>query len=196
MLGSNLLQVVRAGDVRGAVRRYWLFGAVLAVLVGITVLASTTVNDRVIATVLAVAILLYVTISAINRLPVIPDRLDRPAQVGFGLIAGVLGGLTAAWAAPMAIYLGGRRVPKDEFVRATGFLILVGSIPLLATYVRTGFLGPQLALLSLAMLVPTFAGFMVGERIRGRLSEEGFRKALLVLFALLALNLLRRAWMG
>ena len=60
-------------------------------------------------------------------------------------------------------------------------------------YVSAGFVTVQLALVSLALLVPTFAGFAIGERLRNRLSEVAFRRWLLGVFLLMGLNLIRRA---
>ena len=91
------------------------------------------------------------------------------------------------------MYLSTKRVDKDEFVRATGFLIAVGSLPLCFAYIKIGFMTGQLASISAAMLVPTLAGFSTGELLRKRLSVQAFRNAILIVFVFLGLNLLRRA---
>ena len=93
----------------------------------------------------------------------------------------------------LLLYLASRNTGKDEFVRATGLILFFGSLPLLVGYIRAGFLTPELLWISLGLLVPTFAGFALGERLRGWLSEAAFRRALMVFFAVAALNLLRRA---
>ncbi len=80
---------------------------------------------------------------------------------------------------------------------AAGFLIFVGSLPLCYAYIRLGFMTGPLAGVSAVMLIPTLAGFTCGEILRRRLSGEGFRNAILILFVFLGLNLLRRAiWYG
>jgi uncharacterized membrane protein YfcA len=52
--------------------------------------------------------------------------------------------------------------------------------------------GGSLLLISLAALVPSFAGMWAGQRLRHRLSEEHFRRWMLVFLFLLGLNLIRK----
>ena len=93
----------------------------------------------------------------------------------------------------MVMYLLARPTDKDDFVRFTGFIILAGTAPLLAGYLTTGLLTRELAIVSVLMLLPTLGGFTLGERLRGRLSGPQFQKALLMLFCLSGLNLIRKS---
>lgn len=197
MLLSNLWQLYREGAVWQTVRRYWVFALVLFVTVGATALLTRDVHDRVLLAVLGGVILLFVWFSWKGWVPRLPDRLDGAAQAGFGAVAGVLGGLTSGWAAPLAIYLTMAGADKSDWIRATGLLIFVGSVPLTLAYLWTGQMTAQLLGLSALMLIPTFAGFAVGEALRNRLSVEVFRLVVLAMFAVLGLNLIRRAiWYG
>lgn len=193
MIGSNMWQLWRAGEFKRTARRYWLFTAVLFAGVLITAFSTQNASDRFLLYALGVVVLIFVAVSWKKMVPPLPERFDASAQVGFGLFAGVIGGMTAAWAPPMAMYLATRRVDKDEFIRATGFMITVGSLPLLFAYVQLGFMTGPLSGLSAAMLVPAILGFSLGEMIRHKLSVEAFRNAILLLFVVLGLNLLRRA---
>ena len=96
----------------------------------------------------------------------------------------------------MAVYLTARQVPKDEFVRATGLLIFLGSVPLTIGYVLQGFLTLELAGVSVFLIGPTLLGFALGARVRTGLSNEVFRKVLLYVFLVLGLNMLRRGIWG
>jgi uncharacterized membrane protein YfcA len=197
MLGSNLWQMARGGELRRTARRYGLFAGILFLGVGTTALTTQNASDRALLAILGVAVLIFVIVSWRRMLPPIPDRLDRVAQVFFATISGIIGGMTAAWGPPMAMYLAARGVDKDEFIRATGFMISVGSLPLVATYATVGFLDRYLATISFSMLVPTLMGFTAGEILRRRMSVESFRNVILVLFFFLGLNLIRRAiWNG
>jgi hypothetical protein len=104
-----------------------------------------------------------------------------------------MGGLTAIWSPPMVIYLLSRRVEKAEFVRATGLLILLGSLPLCVGLWRAGLVTGPNALVSVAMVAPAMAGFTLGEVLRRRLDTGRFRIAVLALFLLMGLNLIRRS---
>ncbi len=193
MIATNAWQVWRSGEILRACRTYLPFALTLMVGVAVTVLMAKNASDRTLLAILGVTLLVFVAVNASRWAPSIPASFDTPAQTVAGIVAGVLGGLTSVWAPPMAVYLAARRVGKDEFVRACGLLIFLGSLPLAFGYLRQGFLTPGLFWISVLLLVPTFAGFAVGERLRHRLSEDGFRRFLLVIFALMGLNLIRRA---
>lgn len=196
MLVSNAWQVWRAGGIAQAFACYLPFIVALAVSVALAVVAFSGVSDAWIYAGLGGTLLLYVTISLRNLVPDLPDKHDHKAQIIAGLTSGISGGLTSVWAPPMAMYLAARGVRKDEFVRASGLLILIGSIPFAAGYAALGFLDRPSLMLGLGLLVPTFAGFRLGEVLRSRLSETAFKKALLAIFVLIGLNLIRKAIWG
>ncbi|WP_299675908.1 sulfite exporter TauE/SafE family protein [uncultured Roseobacter sp.] len=197
MIGSNAWQLFRAGYLRRTARRYALFAFVLLAGVALTVFATQNTGDRALLAFLGLVILLFVAVSWRGVVPPLPARYDNAAQVGFALFAGVVGGMTAGWGAPLAMYLATKQVDKEEFVRASGFLIFVGSLPLCVAYIQLGFMTGPLAGLSAAMLLPTLIGFSLGEVFRNRLTGDGFRTAILVIFVLMGLNLIRRAiWYG
>jgi len=193
MLLSNAWQVYRSGDTRRAMRSYLPLALTLMIGVALAVSLARNAPDRLLLATLGVSLLIFVAVNASRWTPRIPDSHDRPAQIVTGAIAGIMGGITSVWAPPMAVYLAARQVGKDEFVRASGLLIFLGSLPLVIGYMFQGYLTRDLGLVSLVMLVPTFAGFAFGERLRNRFSEAGFKRMLLVIFTLIGLNLIRRA---
>jgi len=93
----------------------------------------------------------------------------------------------------MAIYLTARQVDKDDFVRASGLLIFLGSLPLVWGYARTEHLTLPLLGVSALMVVPTLAGFALDERLRNAMDQQRFRTVFLWVFLVLGLNLIRRA---
>ncbi len=193
---SNLWQFLSAGGVIDAVRRYLPLLSVMMVGIPLTLALTAGIEDRLLLGILGATFLLYVAINATRWSPSIPDHRDRAAQIGFGAMAGILGGLTSLWLPAIVIYLSARKVQKDEFVRATGLILFSGSIPLMIGYWREGFLTGPLAGLSAALMVPTLAGLLAGGYLRRRLSEAAFKRVLLVMFVLIGLNLIRRAISG
>ena len=193
---SNGLQLYRAGDVPGAIRRYLPF--LICMLIGIPLVLTLTADasERFLLSVLGAVVLLFVALNLSPFVPRISDRNAHRGQIACGTAAGILGGLTSIWLPAIVIYLTARNVSKDEFVRATGLLLVAGSVPLFAGYIREGFLTGPIALLSLGMLVPTAMGMLAGERLRNRLSEAAFRKVVLFMFFLIGLNMLRRGVFG
>jgi uncharacterized membrane protein YfcA len=196
MLVSNAWQVHRAGQAKQTALRYLPFAVALVIGVWVTIYLTYDVSDRILFGVLGGAIVVFVLINVTAWAPYIPDHLARPMQYILGAIAGVLGGLTSVWAPPMVIYLTARKVPMAEFVRASGLLIFIGSVPLAAGYFAQGLVDIQTFGASVALLVPTFAGFVIGERFRGRADEVTLRRILLAVFFLMGLNLIRRSVFG
>ena len=192
---SNAWQMWRMGDIVGALRRYWLF---LIMLTSMILLVTTTVTSAVptqaIMLVLGCVIIFFSLSSLAWSPPRIPARFDKAGQFVFGTASGILGGLTAIWAPPMVTYLMGRRTEKDEFVRATGVIIFIGTLPLITGFWVNGMLSGPLALISVGLTIPAIAGFQLGELARRRLDADRFRNVVLIIFLIMGLNLLRRAF--
>jgi uncharacterized membrane protein YfcA len=193
---SNAWQMYRAGNILVTIRQYLPMSGGLVIFVWISVNLTVGVQDWVLLAALGFSILFFVAVNATNLAPTIPARFDSAAQSVAGIVAGIMGGLTSVWAPPLAIYLAAREVPKEEFVRATGLIFFLGSIPLALGYIRAGFMTGELATISGLVLIPTFVGFWIGERLRDRMSEQAFKKLVLVIFLIMGLNLLRRAFFG
>ena len=88
------------------------------------------------------------------------------------------------------MYLVARNVCKERFIGATGFLFLAGVLPLGAGQLVAGILtGPALIKSSLALIV-VLIGFRIGEMLRQHVSQELFRKAVLVAFFFMGLRLI------
>lgn len=193
VFGANIWQVYRAGQGFEALLRYKYFALSLFVVMYASSLAAANVNTSAIVFALGVIIVIFAVTSLVHLTPKIPEKFDKTAQLIGGVTGGVSGGLTTIWGPPMVIYLLGRGVEKDEFVRATGVLLVIGSIPLMGGYITNGLMDAGTLQVSAMMLIPVLLGFAVGEKLRRRFSTELFRKILLYGFLIIGLNLLRRS---
>ena len=191
---SNAWQIYREGEVLATLRRFWRFIACLmGMILVVTLTLTAAVPTEGLILILGLVVVLFAGMSLAFTPPVLPERYDRTAQIGCGLAAGALGGLTAIWAPPMVTYLMARRVDKQTFVRATGLIIFSGTVPLIFGFWHTGLLTGPGAAMSLGMMVPALIGFSLGEYLRRFLDAERFRTAVLIVFLLMGLNLVRRA---
>jgi uncharacterized membrane protein YfcA len=193
MVVTNVWQIYRAGNFAQTLRDYWLFGLALAVVIWITSQLSVDIPERILLFITGAVIISFVLAGLIKSVPRVPKGRDPAVQIGIGSVAGILGGLTGIWAAPIALYLLSRQALKEEFVRVTGFLLLIGSVPLALSYTVDGHLNQTMFVISAAMLVPTLAGFTFGESLRRGLSQQRFQQVLLVFFLVMGLNLIRKA---
>ena len=193
MLISNAWQVYREGMVMETFRTYWRFALALMVVIAMMTTVTANIDENLLVMILGVVILLFAASNLVRIPPRLPPRYDAIAQWIAGILAGLLGGLTAIWSPPTVIYLLARRVDKNEFVRASGVLILLGSIPLCIGFWRAGLLAGDTALVSLGMTVPTLIGFTIGEYIRRRLQADRFRVVVLLIFMAMGLNLIGKA---
>ncbi|MEO9862435.1 MAG: sulfite exporter TauE/SafE family protein [Yoonia sp.] len=194
MLVANIWQVYRTGVGLDTLRRYKVLVAFMVVSLMITTFFTAKVPPDFLIGVIGVAIVIFAVTSLARTPPALPDHRDGVGQVITGIAAGVLGGFTSIWSPPLVTYLIARRVEAEEFVRAAGVLILIGTVPLIVGFWQTGLLNGETAPMSIMMIVPTLIGFTIGEAIRRRMDPAKFRQVILWLFLLMGINLLRRAF--
>lgn len=193
MLLTNVWQVFRSWQFLSVLREYWRMILSMSFFIFLFSQVSSAISVNYLAVVLGIIVVLFAVNSLYGRPLMLAERWNHSAQWAAGSSAGLMGGLVSVWAPPMLIYLGTRRLPKEQFVATVGTLLLVGSSFLLLSYWQSGVLLASLFILSSLLVIPSIIGFIVGEHIRHKLSAQRFERLLLWFFLLMGLNLIRKS---
>lgn len=190
---TNVWQAFRTGSDWRPIKRFWplLVPFVIGLYLGSLIVADTDPATMFLC--MGIATLVF-TVSEIWKprprpLSFLAERILGPIA---GILGGLLGGISTIWGPPIMMFMFMLHLPKDEWVRTIAIIWLAGAIPLVAFYIANGVLNAETAPISAAACIPAMLGILVGERLRGLINEQLFRKMLLIALFLVALNLIRR----
>lgn len=193
ILFANAWQAHRAGGIVQPIRRFWplVLTAFIGLMIGVYLLVSIAPHFLygIIGVVVVVSCILMLTKWA----PHIRPGLEKPVGCVVGVFAGISGGISTVWAPPISIYLLMLEVKKEEFIRATGALFFIGQAPTVVLYWFNGIVHPGNIGWSAALVPVAFIGMTVGKKIRDRISQERFRRLLLIFLIFLGFVLIGRA---
>lgn len=74
---------------------------------------------------------------------------------------------------------------KNLFMASVGLVLFSGTIALSSFLVRFGVLGPEELIASVLSLVPIFFGLVLGNKIRGLISQKTFEYVLSIVMAVI-----------
>ena len=193
IVATNFWQAVHAGSPLEPLRRFWLM--ILCMLVALWWSAHLVVRlEAHLLYGLIGSVLVIFTLTNLTRPHLrLSPRAERIGGPLAGIVGGLLGGVSTMWGPPMAAYFVLIGLSKEAFIRATGLVWLVATVPLVWGYLDTGLLNARTAPLSALATLPALLGFWLGSSLRNRINQEVFRKVLLVALLLIGLNLVRRA---
>ncbi|MEM9044611.1 MAG: sulfite exporter TauE/SafE family protein [Pseudomonadota bacterium] len=188
ILATNSLQFAKAPQKAEIAKEYVLFALAIVVFIFLTSMFIADYPTPLLTVAIGVAMVIF----SLNSLLGIKLMIGsgRGWHVLFGVISGVLGGISSIWSPPVAMYLVAREVSKERFIGATGFLFLAGVLPLGAGQVVAGILTLPVLIKSIFALIVVLIGFRIGELLRGRVSQTFFRRAVLIAFLVMGLRLI------
>ena len=93
-----------------------------------------------------------------------------------GALTGLVTAATGVFVIPAVPYLQALGLTKDDLVQALGLSFTVSTIALAAGLARDGVFGAALVGASLLALAPAIVGMIIGQRTRGRLRPDVFRR--------------------
>ena len=193
LLVANARQAFRGGYLRGSLGRFWPMLACLpfGTVVGVKVL--TGVDPLVVTGLVGAIVVAFAILGQVRFGWRMTSRRDRQLQPLVGLSAGLIGGVSSIFAPPIIMHLISLKLPKDEFVGAVGLAYFVGIVTMILALAAFDRFGGREALWGAAALIPVLAGMVLGERLRGRVSETMFRRFIFVLLLFSGLNLIRQS---
>lgn len=185
----NLLLVFSGRPVGQIIKRYWLLALVALIGSFVGVYLLFIIPQTFLQLCLSLTILFYVyTQFRGHTLRLSADNVGW--AIGFGLLAGVIGGATNTMAPILLIYLFSVTEDKNEIAQGTNLCFLLGKVaqavviysqPVAETLDNRLFVG---------LMVISIAAMYGGVFIRQRVPTQLFRKLILVILLMLAVFLL------
>ncbi len=178
-LATNLWQGLAGGAFIATLRRIWVLLAFTAfgIWIGTGLLAQS--DGRLLAGLLGLLLSIYaVTAMAMPNIRV-PAAWEPWLSPPIGAISGFFTGLTGSYTFPGIAYIQALGLPRDRLIQAMGVIFLTCTITLALGLANNGMLTRELAIASLAGMIPAFGGLFLGQRLRRAIPEEQFRRVLL-----------------
>ncbi|MQA66234.1 MAG: TSUP family transporter [Alphaproteobacteria bacterium] len=193
MMWANAFQAFQGGGGGVAFRRFWPVMAMMAVGAWVGTILLVSLDDHLLLGIVGGIVVVFSALSLAHPRFALAARLERPVGLGIGIAVGVLLGVSLHMGPLLAIYFVAIGLPKEDFIRAIGATFFAGVVLIGIFYLAYGVFEPHHVVLTIGATVPVAIGGWVGQRLRTRVNEARFRKALFVLLILIGANLIRRA---
>ncbi|WP_420403459.1 sulfite exporter TauE/SafE family protein [Nisaea sp.] len=192
-LATNIWQASVGGNARAIFSRIWPFLVAATVTVWIGALALSRVDLSYLSGLLGLLLVAYAASGLAGfRLTLSPESARRSGPL-FGAVNGVLTGMTGSFMVPGVLYLQALGLSRDMLVQAMGMLFTLSTAALALALGQSNLVSAELGMVSALGLLPAILGMVLGQKIRGRLSEELFRSVFLIGVLLLGLYITAQA---
>lgn len=192
-LATNLWQGLVGGHLKSLVVRLWPFFLAATVTVWLGAIALSSVDLEHLSGLLGVLLAIYAGVALVGWRLTFAPQSEKWAGPGFGLVNGILTGMTGSFVMPGVLFLQAIGLPRDALVQAMGILFTLSTIALAIALQRQAFLTADLGLVSLASIIPALIGMVLGQRLRSKLSETAFRRVFFWSLLVLGLYIIARA---
>ena len=193
MTVTNIWQFSKADNPRELIKNYKYFAISLVVFILITSFYANQIGDNVVRLIFAIAVLLFVSLQIFGFNFKMNPKRDSLWQSSLGTLGGIFGGAASIWAVPVTMYLLMKNVKPKQFVDISGFLIMIGCLPVSIGYIATGVFQPNMFIYGALGSVIGIVGFQIGEKLRNKVNAKTFKNLLLIFFSISAINMIIRS---
>jgi len=189
-LVTNAWQALAGGHARVVLRRIWPFLLAATVTIWIGARALTRVDLTYLSALLGLLLIAYALLGLFRPPVTLPKTWEAWAGPALGIVNGLLTGMTGSFVVPGVLYLQALGLARDMLIQAMGMLFAASTLALSISLAGHDFLSSTLVGFSVASVIPTIAGVILGQHLRTRIPEAAFRRvffvALLVLGSIIA----------
>lgn len=176
---TNTWQAVSGGHLIKLLRRLWPFLTAAAATLALGTYILTKVPGGTADLMLGFLMIAYALPLLLGAHFAISQKWQVPTGILLGALNGVFSGLTGSYTVPGVMYLQALGLQRDELIQAMGILFLSATVVLAISLGGHGLLDAGGATQSLIMVIPALSGVFLGQKLRGRMSDQGFRRVFL-----------------
>lgn len=190
LVTTNLMQAATSRALKPALRGYWPLMLTLPIgtFLGAYLLAHAQPGlvER-FTGVVVVCFVLYMLLG--GRVSIAPS-LRLAVFLVAGVLAGIIGGMTAIFAPPLLLLLLSTREPKEMFVAILALSYIVAGTALTLSLAGFSVMTGPILLWSIAAVLPVTLGQLLGNRLRQYVSEVMFQRVIQIILLLAGLKLI------
>lgn len=191
-LSSNIMVMADAGRFFEALKRFWplYLSALPGLVAGILFLDSS--RSELPKAVLGTVMFIYGIWGLKNRIIQLSEKREKQLLVPVGLLSGLVNGATGSQIMPIMPYLLSLKMDRDIFVQTINCAFTFNTLIMITGLGKLGMLTLPTLYLSAGGILPVALGIFLGGKIRKRVTEEIYRKAVLILLIALGISLTSR----
>lgn len=182
----NLISIYSEGNFLQAIKRFYPLAiiGIIGSAIGTQILIYS--SSEFFKLLLAFSILLYLFIQKFKiQMKWIKEKKTL-SMIVFGLIAGIIGGLTNVMASILIIYSLESKHSKKEIIQSTNLCFLFGKITQIVLFTIHGSFNEELLTLSFSSLIIVVIAMFVGLKIKDKIPKESYVKVVKVVLFLIA----------
>ena len=186
---TNFIQM----DIKRGVSNYRFLPMFMTLFLGIIIGGKLilSLNLKTISIIIALTIIIFTLFNFFGlNLKWLKPKYEKIISIFIGFFSGILGGLSTFYAPPIITFLVSLNLAKENFIRTTATMYFLASIPLYSSLIFHGLGNFYDLLVSLIITAPALLGQYFGTKIRLRLTNAIFRKAILIILIVIGFSLL------
>lgn len=182
----NLISIYSEGNFLEAIKRFYPLALIgmIGSAIGTQILIYS--SSELFKLLLAFSILLYLFIQKFKIQMKWIGEKKTLSMVVFGLIAGIIGGLTNVMASILIIYSLESKHSKKEIIQSTNLCFLFGKVTQIVLFTFHGSFTYELLTLSFSSLIIVVIAMFVGLKIKDKMPKESYVKVVKVILFLIA----------
>ncbi len=190
-LVTNVWQAVVGGRFLELLKRFWPLGVALAAGVLLSARFLPGLGSPRAIGYLGVLLIVFAITALTAWRPRVPRAAEPWANPVSGFVSGLVGGVTGIAAFPFLPYMQSLDLTKDQLVQALGILFIFFTAAITVALARAGAINETNMLGAAIAMAPTAFGMWLGQKLRGAISPEMFRKLFLAVMLGLGLHMAR-----
>jgi len=187
---TNLWQAMVGGNGILLIKRIWPFLLMATITIWLGARTLIAVDLDKLSALLGLLLVAYAVISLGGVKMSINSAMERWTGPLFGIVNGLLTGMTGSFVVPGVMYLQAIGLSRDQLVQAMGMLFTLSTAALAVALQGHDIITGELGAVSTAAVIPAVIGMIIGQRVRQRLSEARFRKVFFSAILLLGLYII------
>lgn len=192
---ANLWQFAQAERSTAVIARFW--PTFIAILIGtwIGVKILSVIDEKSLLILVGIAVIAFALLQGSKFRLHLPDKLVKPAGIFFGGASGLIGGVSSFFGPMLITYLISiRGLAKNQFVSTISFLYVSAVVPWAIILYLFDILDQRLLVYSTFATLPVTLGLLIGQRLRGHISEARFQYLIIGILVISGISMLWRAY--
>lgn len=192
---ANLWQFSQAERSSAVVRRFWptFVGILIGTWIGVKILS--VIDEQTLLVTVGVAVIAFALLQGSSRRFYLAESMVKPGGAFFGVSSGLIGGISSFFGPMLVVYLISiRDLNKHQFVSAISFLYVSAVVPWAITLYLFDILDQKMAIFSTLAAIPVILGMVLGQRVRGHISDEKFKTLIIGILVVSGASMLWRAF--